>query len=54
MNIGLIHSDNSLLNDIKNVDNLLNNNKVVFENETQSKDMFDNQELKKYLEIKII
>ena len=41
-NIALIHSKDSLLNDIKNPKNLLNNSKVIFENENQSKDMFDN------------
>ena len=45
-NIALIHSKDSLLTDTKNPKNLLNNSKVISENENQSKDMFDNQELK--------
>ena len=51
-NIALIHSEDSLLNDTKNLKNLLNNSKVNFTNENQSEDMFDNQELQKHLENK--
>ena len=51
-NMGLIYSEDSLLNDTKNLKNLLNYSKVIFENENQSKDMFDNQELQKHLENK--
>ena len=50
--IGLIYSEDSLLNNTKNLKNLLNNSKVIFENENQSKDMFHNQELQKHLENK--
>ena len=51
-NIGLIHSEDSLLNDTKNLKNLLNNSKLIFENDNQLKDIFDNQELQKHLENK--
>ena len=51
-NIGLIHSEDSLLNDTKNLKNLLNNSKVIFENKNQSKGRFDNQEHQKHLENK--
>ena len=50
--IGLIHSEDSLLNDTKNLKNILNNSKVIFENENQSKDMFNNQEHQQHLENK--
>ena len=62
-NKGLIHSEDSLLNDTKNLKDLLNDRKVVFENENQTKNrfekhlenkshlkIFDNQEHQNHLE----